>query len=44
MEENVGAADVELSAAELGSIQQALAHIDVQGARYPESQLATIDE
>jgi len=44
MEENVGAADVELSAAELASIQQALAHIDVQGARYAESQLRTIDE
>jgi aryl-alcohol dehydrogenase-like predicted oxidoreductase len=44
MEENVGAVDVELSAAELGRIQEALAHIDVQGARYAESQLATIDE
>ena len=36
LEENLGAADVVLSAADLGEIQTALGAIDVQGDRYPE--------
>jgi len=34
--ENLGAADVELTADDLRDINQAAAHIEVQGARYPE--------
>jgi aryl-alcohol dehydrogenase-like predicted oxidoreductase len=36
LEENVGAADVELTAGDLDEIQGAAADIDVQGERYPE--------
>lgn len=36
LEENIGAADVELSAQELRDIDQALSGVTVQGARYPE--------
>ena len=36
LEENVSAAAVELSADDLGEIDNALAKITVQGARYPE--------
>jgi aryl-alcohol dehydrogenase-like predicted oxidoreductase len=36
LEENVGAAAVELTPADLRDIDDALAKIDVQGARYPE--------
>ncbi len=36
LEENVGAASVELAADDLGEIQEAAAKITVQGARYPE--------
>jgi aryl-alcohol dehydrogenase-like predicted oxidoreductase len=36
LEENVGAADVELSAGDLAEIDAAAARIEVQGARYPE--------
>jgi aryl-alcohol dehydrogenase-like predicted oxidoreductase len=35
LEENLGAASVELTSADLGQIEQALAGIEVQGARYP---------
>jgi aryl-alcohol dehydrogenase-like predicted oxidoreductase len=37
LEENLGAADVELSADELREIDDAAARITVQGARYPDS-------
>ena len=37
LEENLGAADVELSPGDLGDIQRALAGITVQGDRYPAS-------
>jgi aryl-alcohol dehydrogenase-like predicted oxidoreductase len=36
LEENIGAADVELSAADLREIDRALCDVTVQGARYPE--------
>ena len=36
LEENIGAAEVELTANELGEIERAASSIDVQGARYPE--------
>ena len=36
LEENVGAADITLSADDLKEIAEAVAQIDVQGARYPE--------
>ena len=36
LEENVGAADITLSADNLKEINEAVAKIDVQGARYPE--------
>lgn len=36
LEENVGAADVELNAADLHDIDSAVSRIAVQGARYPE--------
>lgn len=36
LDENLGAADLSLSAADLAAIDQALSVIDVQGARYPE--------
>ena len=35
LEENLGAAEVELSSGDLSQIEQALAGIEVQGARYP---------
>jgi aryl-alcohol dehydrogenase-like predicted oxidoreductase len=35
LEENLGAAEVELSSGDLSRIEQALAGIEVQGARYP---------
>ena len=37
LEENIGAADVELTAEELAEIEAAAAQITVQGARYPEN-------
>lgn len=37
LEENLGATGVELSAQELAEIDAAVARIEVQGARYPES-------
>ena len=36
LEENLGGADVELSAADLGEIARAVSEVEVQGARYPE--------
>jgi aryl-alcohol dehydrogenase-like predicted oxidoreductase len=36
MEENLGAADIELSADDLSDIGGALAKVEIQGARYPE--------
>jgi len=36
LEENIGAAEVELTADELREIERAASNIDVQGARYPE--------
>ena len=41
LEENIGAASVELSAAELASIGEALSRVTVQGDRYP-AQLAAL--
>jgi len=37
LEENLGAASLELTAAELGEIEAAASKIQVQGARYPEA-------
>lgn len=42
LEENLGAADVELSAADLADIQQAAAEIQVEGERYPENLMKTV--
>jgi aryl-alcohol dehydrogenase-like predicted oxidoreductase len=36
LQENLGAADIELTAEDLGEIAGAAAEITVQGARYPE--------
>jgi len=36
-EENVGAADIELTAGDLSDIESAVSQIEVQGARYPEA-------
>jgi len=36
LEENIGAASVELSSEDLGEIESAASQIEVQGARYPE--------
>jgi aryl-alcohol dehydrogenase-like predicted oxidoreductase len=36
LDENIGAVDLELSAADLAEIEDAAAKIDIQGARYPE--------
>jgi aryl-alcohol dehydrogenase-like predicted oxidoreductase len=36
LEENIGAADVELTPYDLGEIESAASQITVQGARYPE--------
>ena len=38
LEENVGAADIDLSADDLAEIDAAAARIDVQGSRYAEAQ------
>lgn len=42
LEENIGAADVELSAADLAEIESAAAAIKVEGERYPEQLMKTI--
>ena len=36
LEENIGAAEIELAADEAREIERAASKIDVQGARYPE--------
>jgi aryl-alcohol dehydrogenase-like predicted oxidoreductase len=36
LEENLGAVSVELTAGDLGEIEDAVSRIDVHGARYPE--------
>ncbi|MDE1150573.1 MAG: aldo/keto reductase [Azospirillaceae bacterium] len=41
LEENLGAADLVLSATDLADIQKAAAEIEVEGARYPEHLMAT---
>ncbi|SCB11022.1 aldo/keto reductase [Rhizobium multihospitium] len=41
LEENLAAADVELSAAELAEIQRAAAEIAIEGERYPEQLMKT---
>lgn len=41
LEENLGAADVVLTEADLAGIRQALAEIDVEGERYPAHLMAT---
>jgi aryl-alcohol dehydrogenase-like predicted oxidoreductase len=43
LEENIGAAAVELTAEDLGSIEDAVSVIDVQGERYSPQQAARID-
>ncbi|MFG1371603.1 aldo/keto reductase [Xanthobacter oligotrophicus] len=42
LEENLGAADITLSATDLADIEQAAAAIHVEGERYPEQLMATI--
>ena len=41
LEENLGAADVELTAADLAEIERAAAAIKVEGERYPPQLMAT---
>jgi aryl-alcohol dehydrogenase-like predicted oxidoreductase len=43
LEENIGAAAIELSSNDLGAIERALSGIDVQGNRYSPQQEARID-
>jgi aryl-alcohol dehydrogenase-like predicted oxidoreductase len=43
LDENLGAATIELTADDLGEIQRAAAQIQVQGARYPEQLQRLID-
>lgn len=43
VEENIGAADVELSAADLREIDSALARAPIEGARYPEKLQKLVD-
>ena len=43
LEENIGAADVELATADLESIGSALAEIEIEGARYPAQFQAAIN-
>jgi aryl-alcohol dehydrogenase-like predicted oxidoreductase len=42
LEENIGAADVELTPEDLRQIGDALSHIQVQGDRYPPQLQATV--
>jgi pyridoxine 4-dehydrogenase len=42
LEENIGAADVHLSADDLGEIDRALAQVTVEGARYPAAMAARV--
>ena len=41
MEQNLGAADLTLTARDLSDIRDALSHIDIEGERYPPELLAT---
>ncbi|MFG1300027.1 aldo/keto reductase [Xanthobacter sp. V3C-3] len=41
LEENLGAASVDLTAADLAEIRKALSEIDIEGERYPEQLMAT---
>jgi len=41
LEENLGAANLELTAGDLAEIREALDHIDIEGERYPPELLAT---
>jgi len=43
LEENLGAADVDLTPDDLGEIEGAVSQIEVQGARYPEHLEAMTD-
>jgi aryl-alcohol dehydrogenase-like predicted oxidoreductase len=43
LEENLGGANVTLTAADLAQIEAALARIKVEGDRYPESAQAMVD-
>jgi aryl-alcohol dehydrogenase-like predicted oxidoreductase len=40
-EENIAAADLDLTASDLEALQKALSEIDVEGERYPEQLMAT---
>jgi aryl-alcohol dehydrogenase-like predicted oxidoreductase len=42
LEENIAAAEVELTAGDLEQIDRAAAEIKVEGERYPEHLLATV--
>jgi aryl-alcohol dehydrogenase-like predicted oxidoreductase len=43
LEENIGAAEIELTAEDLAEIDRAASEIQVEGARYPESLERLID-
>jgi hypothetical protein len=43
LEENLGAADLELTGADLREIDAAISHVEIQGARYPEHLQKMID-
>jgi aryl-alcohol dehydrogenase-like predicted oxidoreductase len=43
LDENIGAADVELSADDLGDIEGALSRVTIEGARYPERLQKLVD-
>jgi pyridoxine 4-dehydrogenase len=43
LDENIGAAEIELTEADLVAIEAALSPIDVQGERYSPQQAARID-
>jgi len=43
LQENLGAADVELSGEDLHNIHEALSEIEVQGARYPANMQKLVD-
>jgi aryl-alcohol dehydrogenase-like predicted oxidoreductase len=43
LEENLGALDVQLAAADLRDVDRAASQIEVQGARYPAVLLKMID-
>jgi aryl-alcohol dehydrogenase-like predicted oxidoreductase len=43
LQENLGAADIELSGEDLRNIHDALSEVEVQGARYPESMQKLVD-